>query len=62
MTWVLGNLDLIGRQLAAKKAGVVGERRIGVIPYAAPALMPYWSTSTPSIRRISAAKSSTAHS
>ena len=38
---LLGNLDLIDRQLAARKAGVLGERRIGVIPYAAPALMPH---------------------
>ena len=38
---LLGNLDLIDRQLVAKKAGLVGERRIGVIPYAAPALMPH---------------------
>ena len=38
---LLGNLDLIGRQLATKKSGLPDERRIGVIPYAAPALMPH---------------------
>src|SRR5258708_36472235 len=38
---LLGHLDLIERQLAAQKTGMSGERRVGVIPYAAPALMPH---------------------
>src|SRR5471032_3339311 len=38
---LLGNLDLIARQLATKKSGLPDERRIGVIPYAAPTLMPH---------------------
>jgi DNA-binding transcriptional LysR family regulator len=38
---LLGNLDLMDRHLATRKSGLPDERRIGVIPYAAPALMPH---------------------